>query len=57
MFIGSTTITRENYLAVARGLDEMVEQSGGRNEYTAHIEVRNNQNSSIKFSLSSKRVN
>jgi len=57
MTIGSTIITRESGLAMARELDAYVEQSGGRNEYTAHIEVRDNQNNTIKFSLSSKRVN
>jgi len=57
MIIGSTTITREHGLAIARGLDSYVEQSGGRNEYTAHIEVQDNQGRPIKFSLSSKRAN
>jgi hypothetical protein len=57
MTIGSTTITRQQSLAVARELDTMVEQSGGRNEYTASIEVQDNQGKPIKFSLSSKRNN
>jgi len=57
MTIGSTTITRQQSLAVARELDAMVEQSGGINEYTAHIEVQDERGKPIKFSLSSKRSN
>lgn len=57
MVIGSTTITREQRMAMVRELDNYVEQSGGRNEYTAHIEVQDNQGKPIKFSISSKRVN
>jgi hypothetical protein len=40
MIIGSTTITRQQSLAVARELDVMVDQSGGTKEYTASIEVQ-----------------
>jgi len=57
MVIGSTTITREHSLAVARTLDAMVDQSGGTKEYTAHIEVQDDQGRPIKFSLSSKKAN
>jgi hypothetical protein len=57
MVIGSTTITREHGLAVARELDSYVEQSGGRNEYTASIEAYDNNGRPIKFSLSSRRAN
>lgn len=57
MVIGSTTITREQSLAVARELDAMVAQSGGRNEYTASIEVQDERGNPIKFSLSAKRSN
>ncbi|CAG8842732.1 35915_t:CDS:1, partial [Racocetra persica] len=56
MVVGSTTITREQSLAVARELDAMVEQSGSRNEYTASIEVQDERGNPIKFSLSSKRA-
>lgn len=55
MVIGSTTITREQGLAIARELDSYVEQSGGKNEYTASIEVQDERGRPIKFSLSSKR--
>lgn len=57
MVIGSTTITREHSLAVARTLDAMVDQSGGSKEYTASIEVQDNQGKPIKFSISSKKAN
>ncbi|CAG8755746.1 10902_t:CDS:2, partial [Racocetra persica] len=48
MTIGSTTITREHGLAIARELDSYVEQSGGRNEYTASIEVQDERGRPIK---------
>jgi len=56
MVIGSTTITREHSLAVARTLDAMVDQSGGSKEYTASIEVQDERGKPIKFSLSSKKA-
>jgi len=55
MVIGSTTITRQQSLAVARELDAMVEQSGGTNEYTAGVEVRDEQGKPMKFFISSRR--
>lgn len=57
MVIGSTTITREHGLAIARGLDSYVDQSGGTKEYTASIEVQDDRGKPIKFSISSKRAN
>jgi len=51
-----TNVSREQRLAMGRMLDELVDQSEGRNEYTASMEIDPNTNV-VKYSISSKRRN